>query len=41
PEIDLAKVETVKGMNVTVVTTSKRDDHARALLSKLGFPFVR
>ena len=39
PEIDYAKAEKLKGMNVTVVTTAKTDDHARALLRGLGLPF--
>jgi len=39
PEIDYAKAEKLKGMNVTVVTTAKSDDHARALLRGLGLPF--
>src|ERR1700687_2283824 len=39
PEIDYAKAEKLKGMNVTGVTTAKSDDHARALLRGLGLPF--
>jgi large subunit ribosomal protein L5 len=39
PEIDYAKVERQKGMNVTIVTTAKSDDHARALLKHMGMPF--
>jgi large subunit ribosomal protein L5 len=39
PEIDYAKAEKLKGMNVTVVTTARSDDHARALLRGLGLPF--
>lgn len=41
PEIDLSKVDMTRGLNVTVVTTAGRDDHALALLEKLGFPFTR
>jgi len=41
PEIDYTKVETPKGMNVTVVTTAETDDQARLLLQELGFPFVK
>jgi large subunit ribosomal protein L5 len=41
PEIDYTKVETPKGMNVTVVTTAKTDDQARLLLQELGFPFAK
>jgi large subunit ribosomal protein L5 len=40
-EIDYSKVDLVKGMNITIVTTAGRDDHAMALLEKLGFPFIR
>jgi len=39
PEIDYAKADKLKGMNLTVVTTAKSDDHARALLRGLGLPF--
>ncbi len=39
PEIDYAKVEKMKGMNVTIVTTARSDDQARALLRGLGMPF--
>ncbi len=39
PEIDYAKVDKQKGMNVTIVTTARNDDEARALLRHLGMPF--
>ena len=39
PEIDYAKVDKQKGMNVTIVTTAQNDDEARALLRHLGMPF--
>ena len=39
PEIDYDKVERVKGLNVTVVTTANTDDEARQLLRHLGMPF--
>jgi large subunit ribosomal protein L5 len=39
PEIDYAKVEKLKGMNVTIVTTAKDDNEARALLRSFGMPF--
>jgi large subunit ribosomal protein L5 len=39
PEIDYAKVDKMKGMNVTIVTTAKSDNEARALLKHLGMPF--
>ena len=39
PEIDYSKVDKTKGMNVTIVTTARTDDQARALLKGLGMPF--
>jgi large subunit ribosomal protein L5 len=39
PEIDYAKVDKQKGMNVTIVTTAKNDNEARALLKSFGMPF--
>jgi large subunit ribosomal protein L5 len=39
PEIDYAKVDKTKGMNVTIVTTAKDDNSARALLKQFGLPF--
>jgi large subunit ribosomal protein L5 len=39
PEIDYAKVDKLKGMNVTIVTTARSDDQARTLLKHLGMPF--
>jgi len=41
PEIDYSKVDKSKGMNVTIVTTARTDEHARALLRELGMPFVK
>ena len=41
PEIDLDKVEKVKGMNVTIVTTAKTDKEGKALLNMLGMPFKK
>jgi large subunit ribosomal protein L5 len=41
PEIDYDKIDTVRGMNVTIVTTATTNDHGRALLQALGFPFRR
>jgi large subunit ribosomal protein L5 len=38
-EIDYAKVEKLKGMNVTIVTTAQDDNSARALLKQFGMPF--
>lgn len=39
PEIDVAKVEKAKGMNITIVTTAKTDEQARFLLKEMGMPF--
>jgi large subunit ribosomal protein L5 len=39
PEIDVARVEKSKGMNITIVTTAKNDEQARFLLRELGMPF--
>jgi large subunit ribosomal protein L5 len=39
PEIDYAKVEKLKGMNITIVTSAGSDDHARVLLKHMGMPF--
>ena len=39
PEISVDKVDKVRGMNITIVTTAKTDDEARALLRYLGMPF--
>jgi large subunit ribosomal protein L5 len=39
PEIDYDKIDKVKGLNVTIVTTAKTDIEARFLLQKLGMPF--
>ncbi len=39
PEIDYDKVDRIKGMNVTFVTTAETDEEGRALLRALGMPF--
>jgi large subunit ribosomal protein L5 len=39
PEVDYARVEKLKGMNVTIVTTAKDDNQGRALLRQFGIPF--
>ncbi len=39
PEIDYTKVERPRGMNITIVTSAKKDEHAFVLLKKLGMPF--
>ena len=39
PEIDFDKVEKIHGMDITIVTSTDRDDLAMALLRELGWPF--
>ncbi|MDD5723352.1 MAG: 50S ribosomal protein L5 [Syntrophales bacterium] len=39
PEIDYDKIDKVKGMNITIVTTARTDDEARHLLKLMGIPF--
>src|SRR5438046_2222340 len=39
PEIDPVKVDTAKGMNITIVPNAKTDEQARFLLRELGMPF--
>jgi large subunit ribosomal protein L5 len=39
PEIDFAKVDKVRGMNISIVTTARTDEEGRALLRHLGMPF--
>ncbi len=41
PEIDLGKTDQMRGMNVTIVTTAKRDEEGRFLLAGLGMPFAK
>jgi len=41
PEIDYDKVEKVRGMNITIVTTAKTDEEAHELLAAFGMPFVK
>ncbi len=41
PEIDYDKVDSTRGMDITIVTTARTDDEGRALLEALGFPFKR
>ena len=39
PEIDYDKIDVVKGMNISFVTTARTDEEGRALLAELGIPF--
>jgi large subunit ribosomal protein L5 len=41
PEIEYDKIDKLRGMEVTIVTTAKNDDQARVLLQLLGMPFSR
>jgi large subunit ribosomal protein L5 len=41
PEIDYDRIDAVRGMDITIVTTAENDDQGRALLRALGFPFRR
>lgn len=41
PEIDFAKADKARGMNITIVTTAKTDAEAKELLTQLGMPFVK
>ncbi len=41
PEIDYDQVDTIRGMDITIVTTATTDDQGRALLLAFGFPFRR
>ena len=39
PEIEYDKIDTLRGLNVTVTTTAKTDEEARELLTLMNFPF--
>jgi large subunit ribosomal protein L5 len=41
PEIDYDKIDKVRGMNITICTTAKTDDEARALLEGFQMPFQK
>lgn len=41
PEVDYDKVDVVRGMNITIVTTARTDAEGKALLEGFGFPFRR
>ena len=41
PEIEYDKIDKVRGMEITIVTSAKDDDQARALLQLLGMPFSK
>jgi large subunit ribosomal protein L5 len=39
PEIEYDKIDAIRGMNITIATTAKSDNEAKALLSAFRFPF--
>jgi large subunit ribosomal protein L5 len=39
PEIDYDKIDKIKGMNITIVTTAPNDEQGRSLLAMMGMPF--
>jgi large subunit ribosomal protein L5 len=41
PEIEYDKIDKLRGMEVTIVTSAKSDDHARLMLQLLGMPFKK
>ena len=41
PEIDYDKIDKVKGMNITIVTTAPTDEEGKHLLTLMGMPFKR
>jgi len=41
PEIEYDKIDRIRGMQVTIVTTAKTDEEARRFLQLLGVPFQR
>ncbi|MDQ6728434.1 MAG: 50S ribosomal protein L5, partial [Actinomycetota bacterium] len=41
PEVDYDKIDAVRGMDITIVTTARNNAEGRALLDAFGFPFRR
>jgi large subunit ribosomal protein L5 len=39
PEVDYDKIDKIKGLNISIVTTAQTDDEGRQLLSLMGMPF--
>ncbi|TMH52968.1 MAG: 50S ribosomal protein L5, partial [Betaproteobacteria bacterium] len=39
PEIEYDKIDVLRGLNISITTTAKTDDEARALLAAFRFPF--
>ena len=40
PEIDYDKIDKIRGMNITIVTTADNDEESRSLLNYFGMPFI-
>ena len=41
PEIDYDKIDKIRGINITIVTTAHTDEEALALLTEFGMPFIK
>lgn len=41
PEVNIEKSDKTRGMNITIVTSAKKDEEAKELMSLLGFPFAK
>ncbi|GAC1509328.1 MAG: 50S ribosomal protein L5 [Candidatus Dormibacteraceae bacterium] len=41
PEVDYDKIDKIRGLEVSIVTTARTDDEARSLLARLGMPFKK
>jgi large subunit ribosomal protein L5 len=41
PEIDYDNIDAIRGMDITITTTARNDDHGRALLEAFSFPFKK
>jgi large subunit ribosomal protein L5 len=41
PEIEYDKIDKIRGMEITIVTTAQNDDQARTMLGLLGMPFKK
>jgi large subunit ribosomal protein L5 len=41
PEVDYDKIDKLRGLEVSIVTTARTDDEARSLLTRLGMPFKK
>ena len=41
PEIEYDKVDSIKGLDIAIVTTAKTDEEAKAFLTEMGMPFKK